>query len=227
MAINLQTYLERISSLGMVQLPAQSEANQNLNTDNNVSEKDAYIPSVNNAESAIPSSNYGADGKMVGNELLTPVENSENASSNFMETLSQVFRANADSIQMTMDRLGLSLEDLSDEENMSTLATAMNDGAVALGVPTVENMSDVVANLVQKARGVSEVSATETAAVEENQGTSTEYGASGSSGSSSSEDETTVEVVVINGIRYLETTRVENGVEIKTRKVLDVAEDSE
>ena len=220
MAINLQTYLERISSLGMVQLPAQSEANQNLNTDNNVSEKDAYIPSVNNAESAIPSSNYGADGKMVGNELLTPVENSENASSNFMETLSQVFRANADSIQMTMDRLGLSLEDLSDEENMSTLATA-------LGVPTVENMSDVVANLVQKARGVSEVSATETAAVEENQGTSTEYGASGSSGSSSSEDETTVEVVVINGIRYLETTRVENGVEIKTRKVLDVAEDSE
>ena len=204
MAINLQSYLERISSLGMAQLPTQQEANQNLNTDTSVSEKDSYIPSVNNAEAAIPSSNYGADGMMVD--------------------LSQAFRANADSIQMTMDRLGLALEDLADEENMSTLATAMNDGAVALGVPTVENMSDVAANLVQKARGGSEVSATETAAVEENQGASTENGASGSSGSSSSEDETTVEVVVINGIRYLETTRIENGVEIKTRKVLDAGE---
>ncbi len=207
MAINLQSYLERISSLGMVQLPTQPDVTQNLNTDTSVSDKDSYIPSVNNAEAAIPSSNYGADGRMVN--------------------LSQAFRANADSIQMTMDRLGLSLEDLSDEENMSTLATAMNDGAVALGVPTVENMSDVVANLVQKARGVSEISATETAAVEENQGTAAEGGASSSSGSSGSEDETTVEVVVINGIRYLETTRIENGVEIKTRKVLDVAEDSE
>ena len=132
MAINLQTYLDRISSLGMVQLPTQPDVTQNLNTDSSVSDKDSYIPSVNNAEAVIPSSNYGADGL-----------------------------------------------------------------------------------------------ATETAAVEENQGASTENGASGSSGSSNSEDETTVEVVVINGIRYLETTRVENGVEIKTRKVLDVAEDSE
>ncbi|SES64907.1 hypothetical protein SAMN02910413_0283 [Pseudobutyrivibrio sp. C4] len=117
MAINLQTYLDRISSLGMIQLPTQSDLTQNLNTDTSVSDKDSYIPNVNNAEAAIPSSNYGADGMMV-------------------------------------------------EEG-------------------------------------------------------------GASGSSNSEDETTVEVVVINGIRYLETTRVENGVEIKTRKVLDVAEDSE
>ena len=91
MAINLQSYLDRISSLGMVQLPTQPDVTQNLNTDTSVSDKDSYIPSVNNADAAIPSSNYGADGRMVD--------------------LSQAFRANADSIQMTMDRLGLSLED--------------------------------------------------------------------------------------------------------------------
>ena len=217
MAINLQNYLDRISSLGIIQLPKQSDVSQNLNTETTISDKDAYIPSMSNAADIMPSTNYNANGMQVGEMPMAPVSSSESSYSDFMETLSQAFRANVDSIQMTMDSLGLTIDDLSDETNMTTLASAMNDGAIALGVPTVENMSDVVANLVQKARGVSEISSTETAAVEENQATAT---GSGTSSSSSSEDETTTQIVVINGITYLETTKVENGVEITTRQEL-------
>ncbi|MBE5917860.1 MAG: hypothetical protein E7273_13595 [Pseudobutyrivibrio ruminis] len=217
MAINLQNYLDRISSLGIIQLPKQSDVSQNLNTETTISEKDAYIPSMSNAADIMPSTNYNANGMQVGEMPMAPVSSSESSYSDFMETLSQAFRANVDSIQMTMDSLGLTIDDLSDETNMTTLASAMNDGAIALGVPTVENMSDVVANLVQKARGVSEISSTETPAVEENQAASTE---SGGANSSNSEDETTEKIVVINGITYLETTKVENGVEITTRQEL-------
>lgn len=217
MAINLQNYLDRISSLGIIQLPKQSDVNQNLDTGTNISEKDSYIPSMDNVDAVSPSSNYNANGMQVGEMPMAPVSSSESSYSDFMETLSQAFRANVDSIQMTMDSLGLTIDDLSNETNMTTLASAMNDGAIALGVPTVENMSDVVANLVQKARGVSEISSTETAAVEENQAIAT---GSGTSSSSSSEDETTTQIVIINGITYLETTKVENGVEITTRQEL-------
>lgn len=46
-------------------------------------------------------------------------------------------------------------------------------------------------------------------------------GAGGGSGSDSeSEDETTTKVVVINGVRYLETTTVQDGVETVQRTVL-------
>ncbi len=231
MEINLQNYLDRISTLGTIQVPTQSDASQNLNI-GKTSEMDSFISSVSDLEETMPSMNYGANGMMVGDlppappsEGFSPIENTEGSSTDFMDTLSQAFRANADSIQMTMDSLGLTIEDLADETNMATLASAMNDGAVALGVPTVENLDEVVSNLVQQAKGVSEISSNETAAVEETQNSSTGSSTTGSgSSSSSSEDETTVEVVVINGMRYLENSTVENGVAIPTRQPLDSVE---
>lgn len=140
MAINLQNYLDRISSLGIIQLPKQSDVSQNLNTETTISEKDAYIPSMSNAADIMPSTNYNTNGMQVG--------------------------------EMPMN---------------------------------------------SQAQGVSQISSTETPAVEENQAASTE---SGGANSSNSEDETTEKIVVINGITYLETTKVENGVEITTRQEL-------
>ena len=63
--------------------------------------------------------------------------------------LSDTFRANADSILSTMDSLGLSLEDLQDEDNLQTLADAMNTGAKSLGLLTTSNLETLVSQLYE------------------------------------------------------------------------------
>lgn len=67
-----------------------------------------------------------------------------------LEELSETFRANPDSILMKLDELGLSLEDLSDEDNIASLATAMNEGAANMGLPTIEDLDSAVSTLHEK-----------------------------------------------------------------------------
>ena len=55
-----------------------------------------------------------------------------------------------DSILMKLDELGLSLEDLSDEDNLASLATAMNEGAANIGLPTIEDLDSAVSTLHEK-----------------------------------------------------------------------------
>lgn len=82
-------------------------------------------------------------------ETSTEIGESEGASGEeaLLAQLSQAFRANEDSILATMEELGLSLEDLQDEENLSTLATAMNEGAAALGLPSIDDLDSLVTQL--------------------------------------------------------------------------------
>ena len=51
---------------------------------------------------------------------------------------------------MKLDELGLSLEDLSDEDNLASLATAMNEGAANMGLPTIEDLDSAVSTLYEK-----------------------------------------------------------------------------
>ena len=67
-----------------------------------------------------------------------------------LEELSETFRANPDSILMKLDELGLSLENLSDEDNLASLATAMNEGAANMGLPTIEDLDSAVSTLHEK-----------------------------------------------------------------------------
>ena len=67
-----------------------------------------------------------------------------------LEELSETFRANPDSILMKLDELGLSLEDLGDEDNLASLATAMNEGAANMGLPTIEDLDSAVSTLHEK-----------------------------------------------------------------------------
>lgn len=61
--------------------------------------------------------------------------------------LSDTFRASPESILMTMESLGLSMEDLSDEENLTSLATAMSEGASSMGLPSAGNVEDLISSL--------------------------------------------------------------------------------
>ena len=52
MSISLQGYLDRISSLGIVQLPQQGDNQALINSQSQSSDKDSYIPSMASADVA-------------------------------------------------------------------------------------------------------------------------------------------------------------------------------
>lgn len=101
-------------------------------------EKDTYVPSYAGSDNdiAIPTGTYNARGvensSAISNSSATGYEA-------LISKLSDTFRANADSILSTMESLGLSLEDLQDEDNLQTLADAMNMGAKSLGLPVASS----------------------------------------------------------------------------------------
>ena len=138
---------------------------------------DSYVPGISQMDMDIPmpSSTYNAQGMMSGERPPMPPippqeteETDETTESTqvtgttetqgtaatgteaLLEELSETFRANPDSILMKLDELGLSLEDLSDEDNIASLATAMNEGAANMGLPTIEDLDSAVSTLHEK-----------------------------------------------------------------------------
>lgn len=138
---------------------------------------DSYVPGISQMDMDIPmpSSTYNAQGMMSGERPPMPPmppqeteETDETTESTqvtgttetqgtaatgteaLLEELSETFRANPDSILMKLDELGLSLEDLGDEDNLASLATAMNEGAVNMGLPTIEDLDSAVSTLHEK-----------------------------------------------------------------------------
>ena len=133
---------------------------------------DSYVPGISQMDIPMPSSTYNAQGMMSGERPpmppMPPQETDETTESTqvtgttqaqgtaatgteaLLEELSETFRANPDSILMKLDELGLSLEDLGDEDNLASLATAMNEGAANIGLPTIEDLDSAVSTLHEK-----------------------------------------------------------------------------
>ena len=138
---------------------------------------DSYVPGISQMDIDIPmpSSTYNAQGMMSGERPPMPPmppqeteETDETTESTqvtgttetqgtaatgteaLLEELSETFRANPDSILMKLDESGLSLEDLGDEDNLASLATAMNEGAANMGLPTIEDLDSAVSTLHEK-----------------------------------------------------------------------------
>lgn len=138
---------------------------------------DSYVPGISQMDMDIPmpSSTYNAQGMMSGERPPMPPmppqetdETDETTESTqvtgttetqgtaatgteaLLEELSETFRTNPDSILMKLDELGLSLEDLGDEDNLASLDTAMNEGAANMGLPTIEDLDSAVSTLHEK-----------------------------------------------------------------------------
>ena len=135
---------------------------------------DSYVPGISQMDMDIPmpSSTYNAQGMMSGERPpmppMPPHEMDEATESTqvtgttqaqgtaaagteaLLEELSETFRTNPDSILMKLDELGLSLEDLGDEDSLASLATAMNEGAANMGLPTIEDLDSAVSTLHEK-----------------------------------------------------------------------------
>ena len=138
---------------------------------------DSYVPGISQMDMDIPmpSSTYNAQGMMSGERPPMPPmppqetdETDETTESTqvtgttqaqgtaatgteaLLEELSETFRVNPDSILMKLDELGLSLEDLGEEDNLASLATAMNEGAANMGLPIIEDLDSAVSTLHEK-----------------------------------------------------------------------------
>lgn len=141
---------------------------------------DSYVPGISQMDMDIPmpSSTYNAQGMMSGERPPMPpmplqetqeTEETDETTGSAQVTgtteaqgtaatgteallaeLSETFRTNPDSILMKLDELGLSLEDLGDEDNLASLATAMNEGAANMGLPTIEDLDSAVSTLHEK-----------------------------------------------------------------------------
>ena len=132
---------------------------------------DSYVPGISQMDMDIPmpSSTYNAQGMMSGERPPMPPQEMDEATEStqvtgttqaqgtaaagteaLLEELSETFRTNPDSILMKLDELGLSLEDLGDEDNLASLATAMNEGAANMGLPTIEDLDSAVSTLHEK-----------------------------------------------------------------------------
>lgn len=164
-----EAYLEALEEWKqkMQETQATQQKEENRATDN-------YVPGISQMDMDIPmpSSTYNAQGMMSGERppmpSMPPQETDETTESTqvtgttetqgtaatgteaLLEELSETFRANPDSILMKLDELGLSLEDLSEEDNLASLATAMNEGAANMVLPTIEDLDSAVSTLYEK-----------------------------------------------------------------------------
>ena len=167
-----EAYLEALEEW-MQETQATQQKEENSATD-------SYVPGISQMDMDIPmpSSTYNAQGMMSGERPPMPpmplqetqeTEETDETTGSAQVTgtteaqgtaatgteallaeLSETFRANPDSILMKLDELGLSLEDLGDEDNLASLATAMNEGAANMGLPTIEDLDSAVSTLHEK-----------------------------------------------------------------------------
>ena len=164
-----EAYLEALEEWKQKMQEAQATQQKEEN-----SATDSYVPGISQMDMDIPmpSSTYNAQGMMSGERPpmppMPPQEMDEATESTqvtgttqaqgtaaagteaLLEELSETFRTNPDSILMKLDELGLSLEDLGDEDNLASLATAMNEGAANMGLPTIEDLDSAVSTLHEK-----------------------------------------------------------------------------
>ena len=82
-----------------------------------------------------------------------------------------------------------------------------------------ENYNDIL-QVMQKAKAETNQSETSAEEAEQTEAVSGAGGAGGSGGGSESEEETTTEIVVIDGVTYLETTTVVDGITTVQRTVI-------
>jgi len=64
-----------------------------------------------------------------------------------VSSLSESLRANEETVLSTLESLGLTPEDLLDSDNIELVANALNDGAKALGLPTVDDLDSIISDL--------------------------------------------------------------------------------
>lgn len=154
MRIESSNYLSALEALKS----ANSNASQTeTTTSSQTGEMDAYIPS--NSDDEILYANYNdilsSFLQTVQSTASTTTSSTESTTTqavdstikSLVNSISESLRCNKDTVLSTLESLGLSPKDLLDSDNITTLANTLNEGAAALGLPTVEDLDQVISDL--------------------------------------------------------------------------------
>lgn len=193
-----------------VMFPAQNN-NARAQVQQETREFDAFLQAA-----SVNSRTYDSSGTIPGGVPPVPPSSESGskqdftASSEFMSRVSNAFRANIGNIQAAMSGLGLKVEDLSDQENLTLLGDTLNEEAEILGLPQVESVDNEVAKLLGKSdKQPPEMPELPGAAPVEPEK------------ESSGETEVSTKIINSGGVSYLETEKTAaNGVTTTTRTMI-------
>ena len=193
-----------------VMFPAQNNNNTREEVQQETREFDAFLQAA-----SVNSKTYDSSGTIPGGvPPVAPSSESDfnqdfTASSEFMSRVSNAFRANITNIQAAMSGLGLSVEDLSSQENLTLLGETLNEEAEILGLPQVESVDNEVSKILGKSEKKPEMPDLPGAApVEPEKDTG-------------GETEVSTKIINSGGVSYLETEKTAaNGVTTTTRTMI-------
>ena len=193
-----------------VMFPAQNNNNTREQVQQETREFDAFLQAA-----SVNSNTYDSSGTIPGGvPPVAPSSESDfnqdfTASSEFMSRVSNAFRANITNIQAAMSGLGLSVEDLSSQENLTLLGETLNEEAEILGLPQVESVDNEVSKILGKSEKKPEMPDLPGAApVEPEKDTG-------------GETEVSTKIINSGGVSYLETEKTAaNGVTTTTRTMI-------
>ncbi len=193
-----------------VMFPAQNNNNTREQVQQETREFDAFLQAA-----SINSNTYDSSGTIPGGVPPVPPSSESDfnqdftASSEFMSRVSNAFRANITNIQAAMSGLGLSVEDLSSQENLTLLGETLNEEAEILGLPQVESVDNEVSKILGKSEKKPEMPDLPGAApVEPEKDTG-------------GETEVSTKIINSGGVSYLETEKTAaNGVTTTTRTMI-------
>ena len=193
-----------------VMFPAQNNNTARDNVQRETREFDAFLQAA-----SINSNTYDSSGTIPGGVPPVPPSSESDfnqdftASSEFMSRVSNAFRANITNIQAAMSGLGLSVEDLSNQENLTLLGETLNEEAEILGLPQVESVDNEVSKILGKSEKKPEMPDLPGAApVEPEKDTG-------------GETEVSTKIINSGGVSYLETEKTAaNGVTTTTRTMI-------
>lgn len=153
--------LEAKEAAEAARVASSSETTQSDSTTSLQSLLDAYIPS--NSEEDILYANYNDILSTMTPPPLPPAPPTDTKSStdtdsdtttavsdavkSIVSNLSESLRANEDTVLSTLEGLGLTPEDLLDPDNIELVANALNEGAEALGLPTIDDLDEIISDL--------------------------------------------------------------------------------
>ena len=75
------------------------------------------------------------------------VESVTSSISDIISNISDTMSASEETVLSTLDSLGLKPDDLLDSSNVEAVVTALNSGAEALGLPTVDSLDDAISSI--------------------------------------------------------------------------------
>ncbi|PXV91736.1 hypothetical protein C8E03_103299 [Lachnotalea glycerini] len=163
MKIDSSYYLNKLLE---AQLTSTTNSTTEVETSTTNSEDgmDAYIPS--NSEDEILYANYDdiltamtpppmPPASMTDTEDSTDSTDSTTESElavsdsvqSIISNISETMHCQEGTVLDTLQSLGLTPEDLLDSDNIETVANALNEGAIALGIPTVDDLDQTISDL--------------------------------------------------------------------------------